>query len=221
MEIISSEKVPGRPVKKPRMKIQKIQNVTLALDFLKVQGIRLVSISAEDITGEDGKSGNLKLILGMIWTIILRYQIADISEGELSAKEALLLWAKKKTRGYRDCDVQNLTDSWNDGMAFCALIHKHRPDLINYDSLNKDEPEKNMQLAFDVAEQHLGIPQLLDVEDTVVPKPDERSIITYLSLYYHAFANMGSQAEAADALSRMVDLASQLKKLQLKREFRR
>ena len=77
--------------KKPRMKIQKIQNVDMCMKFLKAEGVKLVAIQAENIV-----DGDLTLILGMIWTIIQQYQIADISEEELTAKEALLLWCQKK-----------------------------------------------------------------------------------------------------------------------------
>ena len=54
--------------------------------------------------------------------------------------------------------------SFNDGLAFCALIHRHRPDLIDYNKLNKDEPNKNLNLAFSIAENHLDIPKMLNAE---------------------------------------------------------
>ena len=72
-------------------------------------------------------------------------------------------------------------------MAFCALIHKHQPHLIDYDSLDKNNAEANLELAFSVAEG-LGIPRLLDVEDVNVEKPDERSIMTQVAEYFLRFA---------------------------------
>jgi len=81
--------------------------------------------------------GNLKMTLGMIWTIILRFAIQDISVEELSAKEGLLLWCQRKTAPYKNVNVQNFHMSFKDGLAFCALIHRHRPELIDYDSLKK------------------------------------------------------------------------------------
>ena len=90
LEVISAEPL-GKFNKNPKMKIHKIQNVNIGLDFIAKKGVKLWGISSEDIVDE-----NLKLILGMIWTIILRFAIADISEEELNAKEALLLWCKKK-----------------------------------------------------------------------------------------------------------------------------
>jgi hypothetical protein len=93
----------------------------------------------------------------------------------------LLLWCRKKTAGYKDVNVENFTTSWVDGLAFCALIHRHRPDLLDFDSLSKNNSRQNLELAFDIAEKQLGIARLLDVEDIVdVARPDERSIVTYV-----------------------------------------
>jgi len=110
-------------------------------------------------------------------------------------KEALLIWCQKTTAGYKDVDIKNFHTSWADGMAFCAMIHKHRPDLINYNQLQKENRAQNLTLAFKVAEE-LGIPSLLDVEDMIdVPKPEPFSVITYLSQYYHYFTKTGQESQ--------------------------
>jgi len=148
---------------------------------------------------------DLKMILGMIWAIILDFQIKGISVEELTAKEGLLLWCQKKTAGYRDVKVDNFSTSWKDGLAFCALIHRHRPDLLNFDSLNKDNAAYNLKLAFDIAEEQLGIPKLLDVEDmTDTPRPDERSVMTYVSEYFHCFASQDIKEKAARRVQKFV-----------------
>lgn len=113
--------------------------------------------------------GNLKMTLGMIWTIILRFAIQDISVEEMTAKEGLLLWCQRKTAPYKNVNVQNFHLSFKDGLAFCALIHRHRPDLIDYNKLSKDNPLENLNTAFDVAEKYLDIPRMLDPDG----KPSE------------------------------------------------
>lgn len=200
LEIISNQTLP-KYEKKPKIRIQEIGNVSIGLKFLTSQKIKLVNISPEDIVDQ-----KLKLILGLIWTIIQKFQIDDISEEQLSAKEALLLWCQKKTAGYKDCKVENFTWSFQDGLALCALIHRHRPDLLDYSKLNKDNKAENLQLAFDVAERDLGIPKLLDVEDMVDIKPDERSVITYVSQYYHVFSKYNQAEVAGRRIGKLCDL---------------
>ena len=80
------------------------------------------------------------------------------SEEGLQAKEGLLLWCQRKTAPYEDVSVENFTSSWVDGLALCALIHCHRPDLLDYYTLDPTERFANTKLAFDIAEEHLGIP---------------------------------------------------------------
>ncbi|EJC97825.1 actin cross-linking [Fomitiporia mediterranea MF3/22] len=192
----------GRYNKNPRMRIQKAENVNLALEFINSRGVKLTNIGPEDII-----DGNLKLILGMIWTLILRFTIADISEEGLSAKEGLLLWCQRKTQPYENVNVQDFTYSWTDGLALCALINCHRPDLLDYDSLDKTDRHANTRLAFRIAEEHLGIPQLLDVEDLCeAARPDEKSVMTYVASYFHAFSSM----DQAETVSRRVEKFAEL-----------
>jgi actinin alpha len=147
----------------------------------------------------------LKIILGLLWSIILRFAVQDISEEELSAKEALLLWCQKKTKGYNNVDVKNFTRSFQDGLAFCALIHKHRPDLLDFDSLDPNDKIGNLNKAFDVADKHLDVAKLLDAED-VVNIGDEKSIITYVAALYAVFSS-GQKAEgAAKNISQVLDV---------------
>lgn len=190
LEVISGETL-GKP-DRGKMRFHKIANVNKALEFIESKGVKLVSIGAEEIV-----DGNTKITLGLIWTIILRFAIQDISVEEMTAKEGLLLWCQRKTAPYKNVNVQNFHLSWKDGLAFCALIHRHRPDLIDYGKLRKDDPIHNLNLAFDVAEKHLNIPRMLDAEDMVnTAKPDERAVMTYVSCYYHAL--QGAQHVSQD-----------------------
>ncbi|XP_064231053.1 alpha-actinin-1 isoform X4 [Aotus nancymaae] len=183
-----------------KMRVHKISNVNKALDFIASKGVKLVSIGAEEIV-----DGNVKMTLGMIWTIILRFAIQDISVEETSAKEGLLLWCQRKTAPYKNVNIQNFHISWKDGLGFCALIHRHRPELIDYGKLRKDDPLTNLNTAFDVAEKYLDIPKMLDAEDIVgTARPDEKAIMTYVSSFYHAFSGAQKAETAANRICKVL-----------------
>ncbi|VDL82358.1 unnamed protein product [Nippostrongylus brasiliensis] len=157
--------------------------------------------------------GNVKMTLGLIWTIILRFAIQDINVEELSARDGLLLWCQRKTAPYNNVNVQNFHTSWKDGLAFCALIHRHRPDLLDYHQLHKGDPLHNLNLAFDVAEKHLDIPRMLDAEDMVNSHPDEKAVMTYVSCYYHYFSGMRKAETAANRICRVLKVNQENEKM--------
>ncbi|XP_041920801.1 spectrin beta chain, non-erythrocytic 1 isoform X2 [Alosa sapidissima] len=212
LEVLSGERLP-KPTK-GRMRIHCLENVDKALQFLKEQKVHLENMGSHDIV-----DGNHRLTLGLIWTIILRFQIQDISvetednKEKKSAKDALLLWCQMKTAGYPNVNIHNFTTSWRDGMAFNALIHKHRPDLIDFDKLKKSNAHHNLQNAFNLAEQHLGLTKLLDPEDISVDHPDEKSIITYVVTYYHYFSKMKALKVEGKRIGKVLDNAIETEKM--------
>ncbi|XP_071391785.1 plectin a [Centroberyx affinis] len=182
LEVLSGETLPRE---KGRMRFHKLQNVQIALDFLKHRQVKLVNIRNDDIA-----DGNPKLTLGLIWTIILHFQISDIQvngqSDDMTAKEKLLLWSQRMVEGYHGMRCDNFTTSWRDGKLFNGIIHKHRPTLIDMSKVYRQTNQENLEQAFSVAERDLGVTRLLDPEDVDVPHPDEKSIITYVSSLYDA-----------------------------------
>ncbi|KAJ7387768.1 hypothetical protein OS493_001111 [Desmophyllum pertusum] len=152
-----------KPRERGQLRFHRLQNVQTALEYLQSQQVKLVNIRSEDIV-----DGNPKLTLGLIWTIILHFQISEVEvvgkQEQMTAKDALLLWAQKVTQGYPSVGVGNFTSSWKDGLAFNAIIHRYRPDLVDFSKLSKASPEQNLEYSFHVAEKELGVPRLLDVE---------------------------------------------------------
>ena len=110
-----------------------------------------------------------------------------------------------KTAGYNNVNIRNFTTSWKDGLAFNAIIHKHRPELIQYERLSKSNAMHNLNNAFNVAEKELGLVKLLDVEDVNVDLPDEKSIITYVVTYYHYFSKMKQETVQGRRIAKVVD----------------
>ncbi|XP_039915931.1 dystonin isoform X8 [Hirundo rustica] len=185
------------PREKGRMRFHRLQNVQIALDYLKKRQVKLVNIRNDDIT-----DGNPKLTLGLIWTIILHFQISDIhvtgESEDMSAKERLLLWSQQTTEGYAGVRCENFTTCWRDGRLFNAIIHKYRPDLIDMNTVAVQSNLANLEHAFFVAEK-LGVARLLDPEDVDVSSPDEKSVITYVSSLYDAFPKVPEGGEGISA----------------------
>ncbi|XP_077343970.1 dystonin isoform X20 [Lithobates pipiens] len=194
LEVLSGDTLPRErdflktlrlPREKGRMRFHRLQNVQIALDYLKKRQVKLVNIRNDDIT-----DGNPKLTLGLIWTIILHFQISDIhvtgESEDMSAKEKLLLWTQQAAEGYGGIRCENFTTCWRDGRLFNAIIHRYRPDLIDMDTVAVQSNITNLENAFYVAEK-LGVTRLLDPEDVDVSSPDEKSVITYVSSMYDVF----------------------------------
>ncbi|XP_063016679.1 F-actin-monooxygenase MICAL2 isoform X3 [Melospiza melodia melodia] len=110
----------------------------------------------------------------------------------------LLTWCQKQTEGYRNVNVTDLTSSWKSGLALCAIIHRFRPDLIDFEALNEEDAVRNNQLAFDVAEREFGIPPVTTGQELgSAGEPDKLSMVLYLSKFYELFR--GTPLRAVDA----------------------
>ncbi|KAM6959380.1 LOW QUALITY PROTEIN: plectin a [Aplochiton taeniatus] len=192
LEVLSGETLPRE---KGRMRFHKLQNVQIALDFLKHRQVKLVNIRNDDIA-----DGNPKLTLGLIWTIILHFQISDIQVNgqseDMTAKEKLLLWSQRG--GYQGLRCDNFTTSWRDGKLFNGIVHKHRPSLIDMSKVYRQNQPGELGAAFSVAERS-GVTRLLDPEDVDVAHPDEKSIITYVSSLYDVMPRVPGAQDGVQA----------------------
>lgn len=197
------EQAISMPVLKDREKnattrIQKITNLNTAIALLQKAGVAMRGVSAENLCDHEPK--DKPTILGMIFMIILDYASRGFGGSSAEVKRALLEWVNKKTDGYAQVNppgVKNFTKDWRNGLAWCALIHRHRPELIDYDKCLTQSNKENLEMAFSVADTELGIPRLLDVDDMDVAEPDEKSVITYTMEYFLRFANEGLKEAAA------------------------
>ncbi|XP_032293276.1 microtubule-actin cross-linking factor 1 isoform X47 [Drosophila virilis] len=121
---------------------------------------------------------------------VQRREISDIvvgKEDNVSAREALLRWARRSTARYPGVRVNDFTSSWRDGLAFSALVHRNRPDLLDWRKARNDRPRERLESAFHIVEKEYGVTRLLDPEDVDTNEPDEKSLITYISSLYDVF----------------------------------
>ncbi|XP_072121477.1 utrophin-like isoform X2 [Mobula birostris] len=163
-------------------RVHALNNVNRVLHVLQQKNVELVNIGGTDIV-----DGNHKLTLGLIWSIILHWQVKDIMKAVMSdlqqtnSEKILLSWVRQSTRPYKQVNVLNFTTSWADGLAFNAILHRHKPGLFSWDKVTKMTAVGRLEHAFNIAKQHLGIEKLLDSEDIAVSLPDKKSIIMYVT----------------------------------------
>ncbi|NXK57422.1 UTRO protein, partial [Sylvietta virens] len=178
------EGLTGKPLPKERgsTRVHALNNVNRVLQVLHQNNVELVNIGGTDIV-----DGNHKLTLGLLWSIILHWQVKDVMKNIMSdlqqtnSEKILLSWVRQSTRPYSQVNVLNFTTSWADGLAFNAVIHRHKPELFSWDKVTKMSAVERLENAFNIAKNHLGIEKLLDPEDVAVQLPDKKSIIMYLT----------------------------------------
>ncbi|XP_071571294.1 filamin-like isoform X4 [Temnothorax nylanderi] len=195
IEVLSQKRLPKHN-QRPTFRSQKLENVSVALKFLEDEGIRIVNIDSSDIV--DCK---LKLILGLIWTLILHYSISmpmwEGDDGEdkgATPKQRLMHWIQSKVP---DLPITNFTSDWNDGRAVGALVDAVAPGLCpDWQDWNPKDAIQNASEAMGLADDWLNIPQLIKPEEMVNPNIDEMSMMTYLSQYPSAKLKSGAPLRA-------------------------
>ncbi|KAM7395346.1 hypothetical protein PAMA_006892 [Pampus argenteus] len=163
-------------------RVHALNNVNKVLQVLHQNNVDLVNIGGTDIV-----DGNHKLTLGLIWSIILHWQVKDIMKDVMSnlqqtnSEKILLSWVRQCTRSYPEVNVLNFTTSWADGLALNGILHHFRPNAFSWDQVVQLSPVERLDHAFTVAKDELAIERLLDSEDVAVQLPDKKSIIMYVT----------------------------------------
>jgi len=192
LEIISGKSL-GKYNKNPRVPTQKYENTHIAIEFVKSEGIKIVNIGNTDIT-----DGNLRIILGLIWTLILRYQV-NRGGGDGSAKDELLKWVQSKIPEYR---ITNFKQDWNDGKALNALTNALAPGSApDHARLDPSRAVDNCARGMDAANTNLGIPKIMTPEALANPRVDEQSVMTYISYFRNAELDGRSREDEAARLA--------------------
>ncbi|XP_069604488.1 filamin-A isoform X1 [Ranitomeya imitator] len=193
LEVLSQKKMYRKYNQRPTFRQMQLENVSVALEFLDRENIKLVSIDSKAIV-----DGNLKLILGLIWTLILHYSISmpmwDEEEDEETKKQTpkqrLLGWIQNKLP---QLPVTNFSRDWQSGKALGALVDSCAPGLCpDWDSWDTSKPVDNAREAMQQADDWLGIPQVITPEEIVDPNVDEHSVMTYLSQFPKAKLKPGA-----------------------------
>uniref|UniRef100_A0AAR2LW12 Calponin-homology (CH) domain-containing protein n=1 Tax=Pygocentrus nattereri TaxID=42514 RepID=A0AAR2LW12_PYGNA len=184
LEVLSHKRMFRKFHARPTLRQLKLDNVSVALEFLDREKIKLVSIDSKAIV-----DGNLKLILGLVWTLILHYSIsipvwedeASDTVTKLTPEMKLLGWIQSKVP---ELPITNFSQDWQDGKALGALVDGLAPGLCpDWESWNAVQRVTNTREAMQQADDWLGVPQLIAPEEILDPGVDERSVMTYLSLF--------------------------------------
>eukprot|EP00055_Hartaetosiga_balthica_P008816 m.33924 g.33924 ORF g.33924 m.33924 type:complete len:1745 (+) comp6485_c0_seq2:13-5247(+) len=179
IEILSEKECTAKFHASPRFKAQELENVNQALEFMFSVGVTMALKPSADNLLE----GDERAVLGLVWALMMKYlKFAQEDEENLSPKDALLRWVNLNTKGHAHAHAENFTTSFRSGMVLCALIHKFRPDLIDYDSLVPEESSNNLRKATDAAKLYFGLEEYISPDD--VARLDEKSMLVYVSEYY-------------------------------------
>ncbi|KAM8813690.1 filamin-C isoform 3-T3 [Rhynchonycteris naso] len=193
LEVLSQKRMYRKFHPRPNFRQMKLENVSVALEFLEREHIKLVSIDSKAIV-----DGNLKLILGLIWTLILHYSISmpmwededDEDARKQTPKQRLLGWIQNKVP---QLPITNFNRDWQDGKALGALVDNCAPGLCpDWAAWDPNQPVENAREAMQQADDWLGVPQVIAPEEIVDPNVDEHSVMTYLSQFPKAKLKPGA-----------------------------
>ncbi|XP_077181565.1 filamin-B isoform X4 [Paroedura picta] len=193
LEVLSQKRMYRKYHQRPTFRQMQLENVSVALEFLDKENIKLVSIDSKAIV-----DGNLKLILGLVWTLILHYSISmpvwedegDDDAKKQTPKQRLLGWIQNKIPYL---PITNFNQNWQDGKALGALVDSCAPGLCpDWEAWDPKKPVDNAREAMQQADDWLGVPQVITPEEIIHPDVDEHSVMTYLSQFPKAKLKPGA-----------------------------
>uniref|UniRef100_A0A8C4YNW1 Filamin B n=1 Tax=Gopherus evgoodei TaxID=1825980 RepID=A0A8C4YNW1_9SAUR len=193
LEVLSQKHMYRKYHQRPTFRQMQLENVSVALEFLERESIKLVSIDSKAIV-----DGNLKLILGLVWTLILHYSISmpvwedegDDDAKKQTPKQRLLGWIQNKIPYL---PITNFNQNWQDGKALGALVDSCAPGLCpDWETWDPKKPVDNAREAMQQADDWLGVPQVITPEEIIHPSVDEHSVMTYLSQFPKAKLKPGA-----------------------------
>lgn len=180
--------------KKARFRPQMLDNIQMVLDYVKAQGIKLVGVNADEVN-----KGNLKIILGLMWQLIMKFQVSsshynlpDMEDADwknLTPKQALMKWVKAKLP--EQIKMNNFSSDWTNGIALAALTEALSPGSFpDWADLKPENGLENAHRAMEAAEKNLGVPKVITPEEISFVRVDEFSVMTYVSYFPDCLINL-------------------------------
>jgi Ca2+-binding EF-hand superfamily protein len=200
MEVLAEVEFPEK-LNAGKMRVHKLDNCNRALKFVWAQGVNLrVRPQAENLLDKDERA-----ILGLAWAIILKFVKFGDSDDDLDAKQALLMWIQNRTASYEGANVTDFKASMKDGYALGALIHKHRPQMIDMAQLTpgKASATANWAVVQAAAERYFDLPASLITADEIAVL-DEASMFIYASEFYNGIAEQRKLDLAARRIGKLI-----------------
>jgi len=158
----------GQAEAEPNMKLREMDEKNMHNLFLKnMAGLIEETKNPSPCLNPNSKRGGMATHAGVALELgISRPQAGAKTKICMSPQmEAILIWCQCRTREYENVKISNFTNSWSDGLAFCALIHHFFPQAFDWSKLSKENRKQNFELAFQTGERLAGIPDFISGED--------------------------------------------------------
>jgi hypothetical protein len=205
LEKLTKKEFETKWYRNPKLKIQYIENLNLCLRFIQNEGIKGLTVSAEDFT-----DGRIKMILGFCWILLRHFGRPSGDGDDRSFEESLLTWLTEQLEDY-ELEIKDFKNSFNDGKALLALAHKWDPDSFDYFDKDLTNSLENANQALGLIEKNVRVPSLLDPKSLTKGETREKQIVLYLSLIQKSFTDEEEKRRlAGEGQAKVLSLREQL-----------